>query len=83
MHLVTQPEVYDSVGAKIKADLLDGNAVVLFAYGLSGSGKTFTVFGVRIDELIDYCLQPDAPDLPEAWFKHSEPTNMVRNTMSV
>ena len=25
--------------------MLDGNAVVLFAYGLSGSGKTFTVFG--------------------------------------
>lgn len=38
---------------KIKADLLTGNAVVLFAYGLSGSGKTFTVFG------------PDAVDEPE------------------
>ncbi|CAN0448718.1 unnamed protein product, partial [Ectocarpus sp. 12 AP-2014] len=32
-----------------------------FAYGLSGSGKTFTVFG------------PDAVDIPEAWFKHAEP----------
>jgi hypothetical protein len=31
---------------KIKNDLLAGNAVVIFAYGLSGSGKTFTVFGV-------------------------------------
>ena len=47
--------VYDQVGGKIKADLVDGNAVVLFAYGLSGSGKTFTVFG------------PDAVDIPEAW----------------
>ena len=35
--------------------------VVLFAYGLSGSGKTFTVFG------------PDAVDAPEAWFKHATP----------
>lgn len=46
-------QVYLSVGRKIKADLLSGNAVVLFAYGLSGSGKTFTVFG------------PDAVDEPE------------------
>jgi hypothetical protein len=35
--------------------------VVLFAYGLSGSGKTYTVFG------------PDAVDAPEAWFKHAHP----------
>jgi hypothetical protein len=34
--------VYAQCGTKIKADLLDGNAVVLFAYGLSGSGKTFS-----------------------------------------
>lgn len=46
-------QVYSSVGTKIKADLMSGNAVVLFAYGLSGSGKTFTVFG------------PDAVDEPE------------------
>ena len=28
-------------------DLLDGNAVVVFAYGLSGSGKTYTVWPCR------------------------------------
>lgn len=50
---MNQEMVYDSVGKKIKADLYEGNAVVLFAYGLSGSGKTFTVFG------------PDAVDIPE------------------
>ncbi|CBJ27270.1 conserved unknown protein [Ectocarpus siliculosus] len=61
MELIDQEKVYLSVGKKIKADLLTGNAVVLFAYGLSGSGKTFTVFG------------PDAVDEPEAWFKHGEP----------
>ena len=34
---------------------------VMFAYGLSGSGKTFTVFG------------PDDPAIPEAWFKWATP----------
>ncbi len=43
MALIDQTAVYDGCGAKIKADLYGGNAVVLFAYGLSGSGKTFTV----------------------------------------
>jgi len=61
MELIDQNAVYTGCGQKIKNDLLTGNAVVLFAYGLSGSGKTFTVFG------------PDAADAPEAWFKHSEP----------
>ncbi|KAE9137335.1 hypothetical protein PF010_g1339 [Phytophthora fragariae] len=61
MKLVDQQMAYESIGRKIKADLMGGNAVVLFAYGLSGSGKTFTVFG------------PDAVDIPEAWFKHEEP----------
>ncbi|KDO23396.1 hypothetical protein SPRG_11488 [Saprolegnia parasitica CBS 223.65] len=61
MLLVDQAMAYEACGAKIKDDLLGGNAVVMFAYGLSGSGKTFTVFG------------PDAVDIPEAWFKHEEP----------
>lgn len=56
MTLMNQEMVYNSVGKKIKADLYEGNAVVLFAYGLSGSGKTFTVFG------------PDAVDIPEVSF---------------
>ena len=45
MELINQNAVYLSCGQKIKNDLMGGNAVVLFAYGLSGSGKTFTVFG--------------------------------------
>jgi hypothetical protein len=64
MALVSNGDVYSSVGQNIKADLCGGNCVVLFAYGLSGSGKTFTIFG------------PDAADIPEAWFKHSEPHDM-------
>ena len=61
MELIDQVKAYESVGKKIKADLMGGNAVVLFAYGLSGSGKTYTVFG------------PDAVDAPEAWFKWPTP----------
>jgi hypothetical protein len=61
MVLMDQPGVYNAVGKRIKADLLGGNPVVMFAYGLSGSGKTFTVFG------------PDAIDNPDAWFKHPQP----------
>ncbi len=61
---VGQEDAYGQVGLKIKGDLMEGNAVVLFAYGLSGSGKTFTVFG------------PDAADSPDAWFKHKEPHKM-------
>ena len=61
MELIDQIKAYDSCGLKIKNDLMAGSAVVLFAYGLSGSGKTFTVFG------------PDAMDAPEAWFRHKEP----------
>ena len=61
MELIDQEKAYNACGKKIKNDLMAGNAVVLFAYGLSGSGKTFTVFG------------PDAIDAPEAWFKWAEP----------
>ena len=61
MLMVDQAMAYESVGKKIKTQLLTGSAVVLFAYGLSGSGKTYTVFG------------PDAVDAPEAWFKHDTP----------
>ena len=59
-----QKAVYESCGQQIKKDLLDGNAVVMFAYGLSGSGKTFTVFG------------PDDPATDVAWFKHATPFDM-------
>jgi len=64
MKLINQLDAYEGCGKKIKADLMGGNAVVIFAYGLSGSGKTYTVFG------------PDAVDAPEAWFKWAEPQDL-------
>merc|ERR1719453_1581036 len=64
MKMIDQADVYAQVGKQLYDNLLGGNAVVMFAYGLSGSGKTFTVFG------------PDAADIPEAWFKHATPHKM-------
>jgi|Transcript_75102 hypothetical protein len=61
MELINQNAVFEQCGNEIRDNVLAGDAVVMFAYGLSGSGKTYTVFG------------PDAPDVPEAWFKHMEP----------
>lgn len=55
-HTWAQKEKYDLCGRKVKKDLLDGNAVVVFAYGLSGSGKTYTVFGF------------DDAKNPDSWF---------------
>ena len=42
MKLIDQVHVYEDCGETIKNQVLDGEAVVLFAYGLSGSGKTYT-----------------------------------------
>jgi hypothetical protein len=52
---------FDSCGQSILDDYMEGSPVVLFAYGLSGSGKTYTVFG------------PDAPSSPDAWYLFNEP----------
>ena len=43
--LVSQEDIYKSIGTKMLDLILGGEVVVLFAYGLSGSGKTYTVFG--------------------------------------
>lgn len=64
MPITTQDDVYKNLGQKVKTELFDGNAIVLFAYGLSGSGKTFTVFGM------------DAIDNPDSWFHQPEPHKM-------
>ena len=39
------------------------HVAVIFSYGLSGSGKTYTVFG------------PDDPSVPDAWFNVSDPVS--------
>ena len=42
MTLVDQREIYTAVGQTVLDEFLEGWPTVLFAYGLSGSGKTFT-----------------------------------------
>ena len=59
--LITQTDAYNNVGKEIRDYVLDGHVVVIFAYGLSGSGKTYTVFG------------PDMPEDPCAWYNFSSP----------
>ena len=58
---VSQKDVYELVGKKMLEELLHGQAVVMFAYGLSGAGKTYTVFGT------------DDPDSPQAWYRFNKP----------
>ncbi len=58
---ISQEDVYESVGKKMLKELLHGQAVVMFAYGLSGAGKTYTVFGT------------DDPNSPQAWYKFNRP----------
>jgi hypothetical protein len=52
-----QEAVYERMGERIKEDILEGKVALFFAYGLSGSGKTYTAFG------------PDNGEKPNAWFR--------------
>lgn len=60
MKLIDQVDCYNQCGQRLKTDLLEGCAVVIFAYGLSGSGKTYSVFGL------------DDPSADDAWFKQAD-----------
>ena len=78
MSIVGQEEVYSSVGETIKAQLLAGEPVVMFAYGLSGSGKTYTVFGVGDD--LDLLDRPARTPLPPRLLISSPPVSLnLRN----
>jgi hypothetical protein len=61
INLVSQQKAYDSIGPSMMQELINGHAIVLFAYGLSGSGKTYTVFGI------------DDIHHPNAWFNYEKP----------
>ena len=45
-----QVEIYNYVGKEIVKDVMDGYNGTIFAYGQSGSGKTFTMYGKDIDD---------------------------------
>ena len=59
--VIDQAKIYDMVGSNMMDELLHGQAIVMFAYGLSGAGKTYTIFGT------------DDPHSPHAWYKFSKP----------
>ena len=44
-----QSKVYDTIGKEIVNDVLDGYNGTIFAYGQSGSGKTFTMYGNDVE----------------------------------
>ncbi|XP_045585184.2 kinesin-like protein KIF23 isoform X1 [Procambarus clarkii] len=45
----TQKELFDSIAKPLVADVLNGKNGLLFAYGVTGSGKTYTMQGVPQD----------------------------------
>ena len=67
MKLIDQQTCYNQCGLRIKKDLMEGCAVVIFAYGLSGSGKTFSVFGMddaRVETAWFFQENDQAKDAP-------------------
>ena len=49
----TQAELYEAAGRKIISFFMDGYNATIFAYGQSGSGKTFSMLGPeQVTELL-------------------------------
>ena len=46
---VTQKEIFDDVGLPLVSDLLKGKNGLCFMYGITGSGKTFTMNGEPVN----------------------------------
>eukprot|EP00948_MAST-09A_sp_MAST-9A-sp1_P003666 g3666.t1 len=69
--VTSQGNVWDECGKEMKDLLKKGNSVVLFAYGLSGSGKTYSVFGM------------DAADNPDSWFYQLEGTEKATDQWGI
>lgn len=44
---VSQAEVFNTIGAPAVQNLLDYTNVLLFAFGVTNAGKTFTIFGTQ------------------------------------
>ena len=63
MHLVSQEELHLDLASKLLFAFMDGEPIVLMALGMSGSGKTFTLYG------------PDRrlKDGTKPWFDYQQP----------
>ena len=59
----TQKDVYDSAAKPIIDGVLEGFNGTIFAYGQSGSGKTFTMLGP--DSVVDAIKEGGSQGIPE------------------
>ena len=64
-----QSEIYSNVGKRIVEDIMAGYNGTIFAYGQSGSGKTYTMYG---NDLYDENSKGIIPRIVEEIFKRVE-----------
>ena len=64
-----QSEIYTNVGKRIVEDIMAGYNGTIFAYGQSGSGKTFTMYG---NDIYDENAKGIIPRVVEEIFKRVE-----------
>ena len=64
-----QLEIYSNVGKRIVEDIMAGYNGTIFAYGQSGSGKTYTMYG---NDIYDHDSKGVIPRIVEEIFKRVE-----------
>ncbi|OQR71667.1 kinesin protein KIF11, partial [Tropilaelaps mercedesae] len=62
----TQIDVYRSVVQPLISEVLQGYNCTVFAYGQTGTGKTYTMEGVRSEQLLSWQHDPHAGIVPRA-----------------
>ena len=64
-----QNEIYENVGKRIVGDVMEGYNGTIFAYGQSGSGKTYTMYG---PDIFDDIYKGIIPRIAEDIFNYVE-----------
>ena len=64
-----QNEIYENVGKRIVGDVMEGYNGTIFAYGQSGSGKTYTMYG---PDIFDETFKGIIPRIVEDIFNYVE-----------
>lgn len=67
---MAQDEIFEAINAReLILSALDGFPVTIFAYGQTGAGKSFTIFGKEDGSSIKSCLRsrPTAFSLERRW----------------
>ena len=76
----TQDNVYDEVARPVVSEMLQGTNGTIFAYGQTGTGKTYTM------GILDFISSEDAGIIPRALsqiFNHVEDTERMGNDVLV